>query len=109
MDSSDDQRLLRKSDDLLELFQQAEKPRARFRIGTEAEKFAVDSQTGAPLEYDGARGITRFFAALLKHGWQEERETADGPVIALHRGNASITLEPGSQFELSGAAVKTIH
>ncbi|HWZ89366.1 MAG TPA: glutamate-cysteine ligase family protein [Polyangiaceae bacterium] len=109
MDSSDDQRLLRKSDDLLELFQQAEKPRARFRIGTEAEKFAVDSQTGAPLAYEGARGITRIFAALLKHGWQEERETADGPVIALHRGNASITLEPGSQFELSGAALGDIH
>jgi glutamate--cysteine ligase len=109
VDSSDDQRLLRKSDDLLELFQQAEKPRSRFRIGTEAEKFAVDSQTGAPLEYEGARGVTRIFAALLKHGWQEERETPDGPLIALHRENASITLEPGSQLELSGAALSDIH
>jgi glutamate--cysteine ligase len=109
VDSSDDQRLLRKSDDLLEVFQQAEKPRARFRIGTEAEKFAVDSQTGAPLEYEGARGVTRIFAALIAHGWQEERETPDGPLIALHRADASITLEPGSQLELSGAAVSDIH
>jgi glutamate--cysteine ligase len=109
VDSSDDQRPLRKRDDLLELFQRAEKPRSEFRIGTEAEKFAVDSQTGAPLAYDGARGVTRIFAALLKHGWQEERETPDGPVIALHRESASITLEPGSQLELSGAALRDIH
>ena len=109
MDSSDDQRLLRTSDDLLELFVQAEKPAAQFRIGTEAEKFAVDSQSGAPLEYDGPRGITRIFADFVKRGWQEERETPDGPVISLHREQHSITLEPGSQFELSGAAVKTIH
>ena len=109
MDSSDDQRLLRKSDDLLELFSHSEKPASKFRIGTEAEKFAVDSQTGAPLEYDGARGVTRIFAALVKHGWQEVRETPDGPVISLLRDQHSITLEPGSQFELSGAAVSNIH
>ncbi|MET0791611.1 MAG: glutamate-cysteine ligase family protein [Polyangiaceae bacterium] len=109
MDSSDDQRLLRTSDDLLELFAKAEKPANQFRIGTEAEKFAVDSQTGAPLEYDGPRGITRIFADFVKRGWKEERETPDGPVISLQRDQHSITLEPGSQFELSGAAVTTIH
>ncbi len=109
MDSSDDQRLLRTSDDLLELFTAAEKPSSEFRIGTEAEKFAVDSQTGAPLEYDGPRGVTRIFADFVKRGWREERETPDGPVISLHREQHSITLEPGSQFELSGAAVKNIH
>ncbi len=109
MDSSDDQRLLRTSDDLLELFQHAEKPPSAFRIGTEAEKFAVDSDTGAPLCYDGPRGVTRIFTSLVGMGWHEERETEDGPVIALLRGQASITLEPGSQLELSGAAVTNIH
>jgi glutamate--cysteine ligase len=109
VDFSDDQRLLRKYDDLLELFQQAEKSPAQFRIGTEAEKFAVDSQTGAPLSYDGARGVTHIFAALRERGWKDERETPDGPVIALQRDAASITLEPGSQLELSGAAWTDIH
>jgi len=109
VDSTDDQRPLRTSDDLLELFQHAEKPRAAYRIGTEAEKFAVDSQTGAPLEYDGPRGVTRIFADFVKRGWQEVRETEDGPVISLVRDQHSITLEPGSQFELSGAAVRSIH
>jgi glutamate--cysteine ligase len=109
VDSTDDQRPLRTSDDLLELFQRAEKPRSQYRIGTEAEKFAVDSQTGAPLEYDGPRGVTRIFADFVKRGWREVRETPDGPVISLLRNQHSITLEPGSQFELSGAAVTSIH
>jgi len=109
VDSTDDQRLLRTSDDLLELFQHAEKPSSAYRIGTEAEKFAVDSQTGAPLEYDGPRGVTRIFADFVKRGWREVRETEDGPVISLLRDQHSITLEPGSQFELSGAAVTSIH
>jgi glutamate--cysteine ligase len=94
---------------LLELFQHAEKPRSEFRIGTETEKFAVDSDTGAPLMYEGARGVTRIFADFVKRGWQEVRETDDGPVISLLRDQHSITLEPGSQFELSGAAVTSIH
>jgi len=109
VESTDDLRPLRTSDDLLELFHHAEKPRSAFRIGTEAEKFAVDSQTGAPLEYDGPRGVTRIFADFVKRGWREVRETPDGPVIALLREQHSITLEPGSQFELSGAAVTSIH
>ena len=109
MQSPDDLRPLRTSDDLLELFHHAEKPRSAYRIGTEAEKFAVDSQTGAPLEYDGTRGVTRIFADFVKRGWREVRETEGGPVIALLRDQHSITLEPGSQFELSGAAVKSIH
>ena len=109
MDSPDDPRLLRTRDDLLELFALAEKPRSEFRIGTEAEKFAVDRESGAPLMYEGPRGVTRIFAALEKLGWQEQREAADGPVIALHRDQTSITLEPGSQLELSGAAVTNIH
>ena len=109
MDSTDDLRPLRTSDDLLELFHNAEKPRSAYRIGTEAEKFAVDSQTGAPLEYDGPRGVTRIFADFIKRGWREVRETPDGPVISLLRDEHSITLEPGSQFELSGAAVSSIH
>jgi len=109
VDSTDDLRPLRTSDDLLELFHHAEKPRSAYRIGTEAEKFAVDSQTGAPLEYDGPRGVTRIFADFVKRGWREVRETEDGPVISLLRDQHSITLEPGSQFELSGAAVTSIH
>ena len=109
MDSFDDPRRLRTNDDLLELFSQAEKPSSAFRIGTEAEKFAVDSDSGAPLQYEGPQSVARIFAALVPHGWRAESEIEGGPVLSLHRGQASITLEPGSQLELSGAAVTSIH
>jgi glutamate--cysteine ligase len=45
-------------------------------------------------------GLTRF-------GW--ERVIENGNTIALLRDKASITLEPGGQFELSGAPLETVH
>jgi glutamate--cysteine ligase len=40
-------------------------------------------------------------------GWEMIQE--NGRPIALQRGGASVTLEPGGQVELSGAPVKTLH
>src|SRR5260370_8433214 len=45
-------------------------------------------------------GMTRF-------GWEAVVE-GNNP-IALERGKANITLEPGGQFELSGAPLETLH
>jgi glutamate--cysteine ligase len=60
--------------------------------------------------YDGDRGVARILAELASaHGWHPERESESGPVIALLRNGASITLEPGGQLELSGAPLETIH
>ncbi|HEX5098368.1 MAG TPA: glutamate-cysteine ligase family protein [Polyangiaceae bacterium] len=94
-------------DELTEIFRGAEKPPAKFRIGAEAEKFAVVERTGAPLDYE--HGVVRVFSALEKLGWHPERETPQGPVVALQRGSASVTLEPGAQLELSGSAVEDLH
>jgi glutamate--cysteine ligase len=105
--SGDEQRPIRDLDELSEVFRAAEKPAGRFRIGAEAEKFAVLERTGAPLDYD--HGVARVFAALETLGWTPERETHDGPVISLRRGAASVTLEPGAQLELSGAAFEDLH
>ena len=101
-------RPIRDLDELATIFQAAEKPADQFRIGAEAEKFAIRAD-GAPLQYEGADGIVGIFEALSDFGWEEEREAPDGPVIALRRGHASLTLEPGSQLELSGAALPDIH
>ena len=49
------------------------------------------------------------FSALEAFGWLPERESCEGPVIALRRADASITLEPGAQLELSGAALPDLH
>lgn len=97
-------------DDLLVLFHDAEKPRARWRIGTEAERFAVRQADGAHLPYEGPVSVLAIFDRLIAdHGWEPERETKDGPIIALRRGDGSITLEPGSQIELSGAPFRSVH
>jgi len=96
-------------DQLLEPFHESEKPRSRWRIGTEAEKVGVYTD-GSPVPYVGERGVAAVLADLVaRHGWFEERESDEGDVIALRRGDASVTLEPGAQLELSGAPLTTIH
>lgn len=100
---------IRDRDELLEPFHASEKPRKAWRIGAEVEKFGVDAKTGEPLLYEGPRGVTRVFAALERHGWEPEAEFPGGPILALRRGDASITLEPGAQLELSGAPLPDIH
>ncbi len=101
---------LRGMDDLLVLFHDAEKPRERWRIGTEAERIAVRRADGAHLPYDGPVSVVAIFERLIRnHDWEPERETPEGPIIALRRGSGSITLEPGSQIELSGAPYRSVH
>ena len=101
---------LRGMDDLLALFHDAEKPRDRWRVGTEAERIAVRANDGAHLPYDGPVSVVAIFRELIRqHGWEPERETSEGPIIALRRGDASVTLEPGSQIELSGSPYRSVH
>ena len=97
-------------DQLLIPFHEAMKPVDRHRIGAEAEKFGVDAVTGAPLPYEGERSVCTVLEALIdRHGWHAESETPGGPLIALLRAGASVTLEPGGQLELSGAPLENIH
>jgi glutamate--cysteine ligase len=101
---------IRTFDDLLSHFHQSVRPRTEFVVGAEMEKFGVYTQTSAPVHYAGDRGVLRVLESLESdHGWRAERETAGGPLIALLKNGASITLEPGAQLELSGAPLKTIH
>lgn len=103
-------RILKGMDELLEPFHEAEKPRARWRIGTEAEKFGVLRDSGQPIGFDGETGVKSVLLELRdRHGWFPEAEVAGGDLISLRRGDASITLEPGGQLELSGAPLATIH
>ena len=82
-------------------------PRADWRIGTEHEKFMFDAATLRPLAYDGAPGIAGLLNGLTRFGWTPVKER--GNTIALAQDQASITLEPGGQFELSGAPLATLH
>lgn len=102
--------IIRTIDDLLLPFHSAMKSRDRFRIGAEAEKFGVLAKTCAPLPYEGSRSVLAVLEALVeRHGWKIEYESPGGPIIALLRAGASITLEPGGQLELSGAPLENVH
>lgn len=101
---------VRKLDDLLDPFHEAIKPKSQFRVGTEAEKFGVSIADGSPIQFEGPRGVRAILAELAdRHQWTEEAEYEGGEVIALKRGQASITLEPGGQLELSGAPQENMH
>ena len=96
-------------DDLLSLFHEAVKPVERFRVGAEMEKFGVTAN-GDPVPYEGEHGVLALMKELARDkGWQAEAETEGGPILALLRDGASITLEPGAQFELSGAPLEHSH
>src|ERR1700689_1424924 len=97
-------------DDLVNWIAQGVKPKSQFRIGTEHEKFAFTLEGHRPVPYEGNRGI-RALLEGMQHllGWQPIME---GPnVIGLFdvTGGGAISLEPGGQFELSGAKEETVH
>lgn len=101
---------IRDHDELEQPFRSSEKPVAQFRIGAEAEKFGMHSATLAPLPYSGPCSVVTLFAALTeRYGWKPVAEAPGSPVIALERGGASLTLEPGAQLELSGSPLSNLH
>src|SRR5215468_6351956 len=97
-------------DELVGWFAAGEKPRAQFRVGTEHEKFAFLLTRNEPVPYQGARSIRALLEGMqMLLGWDAIME---GPnIIGLSdvTGGGAISLEPGGQFELSGAPVETVH
>ena len=84
------------------------KPKSEWRIGTEHEKFGFLTDSLLPLPYDGPRSIKAVMEGLRdRFGWREVLE--QGRIIGLTRGGANVSLEPGGQFELSGAMMDTVH
>jgi glutamate--cysteine ligase len=86
------------------------KPKAEWRIGTEHEKFGYykpgHGAAFAPPPYE-PNGIRAMLEALAARGFEEIRD--QGKLIGLKHGGESISLEPGGQFELSGAPLATLH
>ena len=97
-------------EDLVAWFEAGSKPRSHFRIGTEHEKFVFTVDGHNPVSYEGRRGI-RALLEGMQHllGWEPIIEA--GNIIGLFdvTGGGAISLEPGGQFELSGAPVESVH
>uniref|UniRef100_A0A0E0H8X7 glutamate--cysteine ligase n=1 Tax=Oryza nivara TaxID=4536 RepID=A0A0E0H8X7_ORYNI len=81
------------------------KPKENWRIGTEHEKFGFEVDTLRPIKYDQIRDILNGLAE--RFDWDKIVE--ENNVIGLKQGKQSISLEPGGQFELSGAPLETLH
>jgi glutamate--cysteine ligase len=99
-------------DDLVRWIAVGEKPMADWRIGTEHEKFVFRTGSLAPVPYEGPDGIRALMSELIRrYGWLPIREGDN--IIALKRPDdekgGTISLEPGGQFELSGAPLATLH
>jgi glutamate--cysteine ligase len=101
-------------DDLVRFFESASRPDPRTHlIGTELEKFGVVATPAGepllPVQYQ--EHVLPVLQGLVQdHGWTVGKDRGiDGQVIELRRGEASITLEPGGQLELSGAPLSDVH
>jgi glutamate--cysteine ligase len=94
---------------LRELFSSASKgPSARLGVGTEHEKFGFLAADGRPVPYEGEHGIGVLLDRIGdRYGWNRIEDR--GQLMALERGGAAITLEPGGQLELSGRVTHTVH
>jgi glutamate--cysteine ligase len=98
-------------DDLVRQLSRGCRPRAEWRIGTEHEKFVYDLKTHRPVPYEGRPGIRALLEGMQRFGWQPVREGEHliGLTGTGAQSGASISLEPGGQFELSGAPLASIH
>jgi len=84
------------------------KPKADWRIGTEHEKFGFVLNGLRPLHYEGEASVRAVLEGLRdRFGWDGIYEGEN--LIGLKRNGASVSLEPGGQFELSGAPLEHIH
>jgi glutamate--cysteine ligase len=96
--------------ELMDWIASGEKPRSEWRLGTEHEKVPFYAADASPVPYEGETGIRALLDALrAETGWEP---ILDGNnIIGLFDagGGGAISLEPGGQFELSGAPVATIH
>ena len=96
--------------DLIAAMSRGGKPRADWRIGTEHEKHVFRRDPVRPVSYygpDGVRALLEGFEQKL--GWSPILDRGLPIGLSDPEGAGGISLEPGGQFELSGAPLATIH
>lgn len=108
-DTTDD-RPIEGRDALVAWIEAGARPREGWKLGTEHEKFPFRRADFAPVPYDGDAGIRALLEGLrARSGWEP---IFDGEAIiglADDHGGGAISLEPGGQFELSGAPLADVH
>ena len=97
-------------DQLISSLSDGNKPPEKWRIGTEHEKFGFYTADNSPVPYEGPRGIEALLTGMQKRSdWEPILDA--GKIIGLVApdGMGAISLEPGGQFELSGAPLENLH
>ncbi len=99
-------------DDLVADFDRGFKPKSEFKVGSEHEKFVFRIPGHEAVPYADPAGIHALLIGIKRFGWSEiteQRPDGGQTLIGLSRGGASVSLEPGGQFELSGAPLESVH
>jgi glutamate--cysteine ligase len=99
--------IIESRDQLIASFARGEKPKDRWRIGTEHEKFVYATDDRHAPSWGEPGGIRALLNELTQYGWTPVEE--GGNIIALNGADGSVSLEPAGQFELSGAPLDTLH
>lgn len=94
-------------EELVRYLEEGCKPPSAFRIGSEHEKFGFRRSDLTPLPYDGPCSVKAMLEGMQRFGWQPVKEGET--LIGLALDGANISLEPGGQFELSGAPLDNLH
>lgn len=102
--------LVESRDDLIEVMARGAKPRGEWRIGTEHEKHVYRKNPITPVPYEGADGVRALLDGIAtRTGWHPFFDGENPIGLRNHGEVGGISLEPGGQFELSGAPQLTIH
>src|SRR6195952_1356591 len=83
--------------DMIGLFSDGEKPKDRWRIGTEHEKFVYFKNDRHAPSYEEKGGIHALMIGMTRYGWEPIYE--GGKIIALSGADGAVSLEPAGQFE----------
>ena len=105
-----DAEIIESRDDLVAWLAAGGKPSESFRIGVEHEKFPFYAADLKPVPYEGERGVRALLeGAKARLGWTPIED--GGALIGLFdpESGGAISLEPGGQFELSGAPLPDAH
>jgi glutamate--cysteine ligase len=92
---------------IVSYFKRGEKEKSEFKIGAEFEHFIIDKNTLETISYYGDKGVGNTLEQLLHKGWSGKYEGQH--LMGLTKGGNNITLEPGSQLELSTKPCKSIY
>ncbi len=96
--------------DLINVLEKGCKPKKDWRIGTEHEKFPFYRADNSPLPYGGKRGIRALLEGFMENEhWLPIMDEDNLIGLKCPVSGAAISLEPGGQFELSGAPLENVH